>query len=209
MRRLVRRLLLRDCDGFTLTEMLVTLTLTGVVLSAAYLLLISVGTMADSVEARSVAAEEARLVFDRLTRELRQAQELSEGEGVFESAQPRHCAFYSDLDHDGVPERVTYYVQGKSVYRAVAQATTVVPPFEYGPDGASELLVESLKGGWNGNVFEYYTNENPPEKVPAGRPEDVSAVEVRLVNAATVNRKTAYVDSSTWVKIRSVHNTVD
>lgn len=200
---------LRAQDGFTLTEMLITVSLTGVVMAAAYLVLLSVGTMSDQIEARSVAAEESRLVFDRLTRDLRQSQEITDGKGVFEGAEPRLCSFYSDLDYDGVPELVKYFVQDDSVYRTIAQATTVVPPYTFGADSQRELLVTSLQDGWTGDVFEYYRSGNPPTEVSAGNSEDISAVKIQLINTATVSRKTAHVDASTWVKIRSVHNSID
>ncbi len=203
------RIQLVDDEGFTLTELLVVSVLMLVVLAMTFMVLQATTAMSSTIEARSIASGESRLLIDRMTREFRQAVEIDEGEGVFDEALPRRCSFFTDLNHDGVPERVTYTVRGRAMYRAEADATTAVPPYQFGSDRAETIVIQSFKGGWNGNVFTYYTNENPPQEVHNGHPEDASAVKVWLVNSATSGAKTSYVDSSTWVKIRSVHNTID
>lgn len=200
---------LRDDSGYTLSELLIVASLTLVLVTTIFMVLQATTRMSETIEARSIAAEESRMLVDGMTREFRQAVEIDEGEGVFDDAQPRRCSFYTDLNHDGVPERVTYSVRGKTVYRSVADAQSIVPPYQFGQDRDETVVVRSLKGGWNGNIFTYYDHENPPGEVNSGHPEDVSAIKVWLVNSATSGRKTAYVDSSTWVKIRSVHNTID
>lgn len=199
----------RDDAGFTLTELLVVTLLMGMVLGLVYVVMGAVSSTADSLEARTVATEENRQMMDQVTRELRQAQEIVEGEGVFLRAQPRQCAFYADVDHDGVPELIEYRVQGQTLYRSEARSQTAVPPYTFGQPGAETVVAESMSSGFTGNVFTYYDNEDPAGEVASGHPEDVSAVKLRLVTGKTVNRKTAFVDLSTWVKIRSVHNTID
>lgn len=206
-RSLTRRL--TDDAGLSMTELLVVLALLGMVLGVAYMLFGSVTGMTDRVEARTLAAEDGRRMLDRMTRELRQAREVVDGEGAFEDAQPRRCTFYCDLNHDGTPEKVRYRIVGKTLYRSEVSAASDVPPYTFGELGAEEVLIASLDGGWTGNVFTYYDNEDPAGEVPSGHPEDVSAVELKLVNSHTVGVKTAFVDLSTWVKVRSVHNTID
>lgn len=198
-----------DESGYTLTEMMVVLALLGVVLAAAFMMLQSITGMVDRVEARTIASEDGRMIMDRVTREIRQAYEIEDNQGAFVDAQPRNCTFYTDLNRDGIPEMVTYRVQGKRLYRSEATATSSLPPYQFGAPQPEELLIASLDGGFTGQVFTYYDSQDPPNEVSSGHPEAVSAVSVRLVNAATVNRKTAVVDLSTWVKVRSVHNTID
>lgn len=202
-----RRTLASDA-GFTLTELLVVTMLMGMVLGLVFMVLGAVNAMADGLEARTIATDENRMVMDRVTRELRQAQEIVEGDGVFLRAQPRQCAFYADVDHDGVPELIEYRVTGHTLYRSETSSTVAVPPYTYGSP-RSDVVITSVNGAWSGNVFTYYDNQEPAQEVSSEHPEDVSAVELRLINAKTVNKKTAFVDLSTWVKIRSVYNTID
>ena len=199
----------RSDDGVTLAELLVVMTLLVLVVSSSYLLMNTVSGWIDTVDARSRATDQARVMIDRITRELRQAVEITEGGGAFSDAQPRRCAFYSDVDHDGAPELVTYRVQSKYLYRSVAEPSKTVPP--YAPYGAAveTLVMSSVDSSWNGNVFTYYDRSDPPAEVSPGHEEDVSAVSLRLVNYATVGKKTEFVDLSTWVKVRSIKNSIE
>lgn len=196
-------------DGYSVSEMMVVAIIMSLVIIASYTLMNAATGMADSVEARTLAADEGRAVMDRITREFRQAYEIVDNQGAFEDARPRECVFYTDVNRDGIPEKIWYRVQGGKLYRSQASATTTLPPYTFGAFGAEEVLVESLDGNFTGNVFTYYDGEDPPAEVPSGQAERVSAVKLRLVNGATVNKKTAFVDLSTWVKIRAVHNTID
>lgn len=207
IRCLTRRL--RSDRGYTLAELLVVVALIPMVLGVAFMVLQLVTGVVDRTEATDIANSKGRRTMDRLGRELRQAQEITEGSGAFEDAQPRRCVFYADLDHNDVPEKVTYRVQGHNVYRTVAQATTAVPPYTWGPDEPETLVMDSLDGGWNGNVFEYYDTEDPPNEVPAGQSEKISAVRVRLVSGGRSGNIQVFVDLSTWIRIRAVNNGID
>ena len=200
---------LRGDEGFTLTELIVVTLLMGMVLGLVYMVLGAVNTTADTLEARTIAVDENRMVMDRVTRELREAQEVVEGRGVFGTAQPRQCSFYADVDHDGTPELIQYRVQGQTLYRSEARATTSVPPYTFGTAGPETVVAASLDGGFNGNIFTYYDSQDPAREANNGHTEDISAVKIRLVTGKTVSKKTAFVDLSTWVKIRAVHNTID
>ncbi len=205
---MTKRRLTGNDAGFTLTELMVVTMLMGMVIGLVFMVLGVVNSMADTLEARTIATDENRMVMDQITRELRQAQEIVEGDGVFLRAQPRQCAFYADVDHDGVPELIEYRVVSRTLYRSETPATAIVPPYTFGSP-RSDVVMTSLDGAWSGNVFTYYDNQEPAREVSAGHPEDISAVRLRLINGKQVNTRTSFVDLSTWVKIRSVHNTID
>jgi type II secretory pathway component PulJ len=196
-------------EGYSVSEMMVVAILMSLVIIASYTLMTAATGMADSVQARTLAADEGRAVMDQITREFRQAYEIVDNEGAFEDARPRECVFYTDVNRDGIPEKIWYRVQGGMLYRSQATATTALPPYTFGAFGPEEVLAESLDGTWTGNVFTYYDGQDPPDEVPSGQADRISAVSLRLVTGATVNKKTAFVDLSTWVKIRAVHNTID
>jgi len=201
---------LRSDEGVTLIELLTVTVLMGMVLALAYFMLDTVSTMADNLQARTTATDDTRAILDQVTRELRQGVEVSDGKGAFQRAQPRWCAFYADLDHNGVPELIEYRVIGQTLYRYSTTSTTVVPPYSYpSTPNTTKQIATSLNGGWTGNVFTYYDGSNPPGEVSSGHADQVSAVRLELINGATVNKKSVFVDLSTWVRIRSVNNTID
>lgn len=196
--------------GVTLIELLTVVSLLSVVVAAAYMLFGSASAMSDQLEARAAAMEENRKGMYSITRELRQAVEITDAGGAFQAAQPRQCEFYTDVDDDGAPELVKYRVHQGQLLRSVFEPTTQVAPYTFGATGSAEqAIISSIDGSWNGNIFTYYDRSDPPAEVNNGHKEDASAVSLRLINYATVNHKTAFVDLSTWVKIRSIHNSID
>lgn len=204
----------RRDDGVTLVELVIVVSLLTVVILAAYMLFDAVNVMTDRVEARVRAVDEARVAMDRVTQEVRQAQEISDGNGAFAigGMNPRDMSFYSDVDHDGAPELVRYRVVGLTLKRTVAQPTFEVPPYTPYLSASAETTVASQLDATlaaSGAVFEYYDRQDPPEMVTGGQVQLVSAARVHIIDGATVNRHSAYVDMETWVKVRSVNNEID
>lgn len=198
---------LSDERGFTLSEMLVVTMLVGFVVGTGYFILNASISMRNGMDARAVAAREARVMADRLTLELRQAQEIEDGAGVFAIAEPRRCVFYSDVDRDGVPERVSYRVVDQTVVRSQAKSLTEVPPYQWGPEGSEEVMISNLREGWSGDVFTYYQRQHPATIATEKR--FISAVELWVIGSSTIGGRTSDVDLSTWVKVRAVHSEVD
>ncbi len=207
MMGLMRRL--RSDDGYTLAEVLVVAVLVPVVLGIAFMLWQMVNGIVEQTEATDIANTRGRIAMDRIGRELRQAQEVVQGDGAFAAAQPRLCIFYADVDGDGIPERITYRVVGQELRRTQAHATNAVPPYTWGSDAPEQVVLPSLKGGWTGNVFDYFDTEDPPQAVPPGQSKDVSAVSVHLISAGAAGHTQSFVDFSTWIRIRAVNNGID
>lgn len=199
--------IIRSDTGFTLAEMLVVIVLLGVILAAAYMLMGTATGIANQIEAQTVAAEEGRVVLDQLSRELRQAYEINENEGAFLVAQPREVVFYTDVERDGRPDKVRYRVVEDKIYRSQSSATTDMPPYTFTAFTADAPVQGVLESTWGESVFTFYTNTNPP--VQAVAPADISAVKIRLKNVVIRGQKSASVDVTTLVKVRSVHNTID
>ncbi|KAF0208474.1 MAG: hypothetical protein FD171_957 [Actinobacteria bacterium] len=203
------RSLIRRDEGTTLTELLVVTMLMGMVLSLVFMMMGAVTKMADGMEARTVATDDGRHAMDRMTRELRQAMEVSDGAGVFTVMGTRQCTFYADVNQDGRPERISYRVSTNNLIRSVTDPTNAVPPYTFSTTPSTEVVMSTVDPTWTGALFAYYNNADPPALVASPNYGDVSAVSVKLVNAVTVNRSTYAVTQQTWIKIRSVHNTID
>ena len=216
--RTLRRAL-RD-GGFTLTELLVVVSLLTIVVLAGWTLLDAATTIADQVDAKARVAEETRMAMDRLTTELRQAAELPgmEGAGVFSEISTGTAAFYADVDHDGQLELVAYRRSGPRMTRSVTQPTFVNGFPRYGTAGAAQTVIFGLPSDWSEPIFTFWSRGNPPGstvgtltavKLTQAEAASVSAVSVRLRNSVKVGRRTAYTDLETWIKLRSVQNSVN
>lgn len=200
--------ILRGDSGLSMAELMVVTVLLGMIMSAAYFVLVTVQSISNGVEGRVIASDEARIGIDRMSRELRQAEELVEGQGVFAQADSRECVFWADVDQDGRPEKVRYYVVGNSVYRQEAAATTALPPYTYGTYAAPTRMISSLDPAWTSALFTYLPAGSSATPLGPSEIPDMSAVSVRVVNLAKVGDREIRVDESTWVKIRSVHNVI-
>lgn len=197
--------------GFTISELTVAMTISFIVLLAGYMLLEVVSSSASAVQARGTAAEETRLALERIGRELRQAEEV--GGSAFYTWGARDLSFYSDVDRDDAPERVRYYVSGTRLLRSVAEPTELPPrgASSYGPEVVTNpALVNGLNSDWTGPVFTYWAASTATGiKVAATTAAQICAVDARLYNGARDGRQTAYVDSTTEIRIRSVNSSLE
>jgi prepilin-type N-terminal cleavage/methylation domain-containing protein len=213
---------LRDDSGLSLTELLVVSVLISVILAASYFMFAAAQSMNNIAMARSIASDESQSAIDRMSLELRQAQENVPDNGVFKLAGASDMKFYSDLDHDGRPELVRYYVEGGSLKRTVAPPTNNAPPFTNPTPGAPKVLVKTL-GTSAGPVFCYHstvvntiaacgtakhgfnivTTSDPYNTTPK-----ISMVGIKIDDVSKSGDKTITVISRALVRMRTVENTV-
>lgn len=195
----------------TLTELLVATALLTIVLSSAYVLLQASTGMADRTEAHAIASDETRQALDRISQEVRQAAALPGRTAAFAEVGTGTVTFYVDEDHDGQFERVTYRRDGARLLRTVTEPIFVDGDYTFGTAGAPQVLVRGLAPDWNEPIFTVMLRPSvgaTPTAVTPSQIASASAIVVHLRNTAKVGRSTAVVDSSTWVKIRAVENTV-
>lgn len=197
--------------GTTLTELLVATALLTVVLSAAYVLLQASSRMADYTEAHAIATDETRQAMDRISQEVRQASALPGRTAAFAEVGTGTVTFYVDEDHDEQYERVTYRRDGTRLLRTVAEPIFIDGDYTFGAAGAPQVLVRGLAPEWNEPIFTVMLRPSvgaTPTPVTPSQIASGSALVVHIRNTAKVGRSTAVIDSTTWVKIRAVENTV-
>jgi prepilin-type N-terminal cleavage/methylation domain-containing protein len=194
-----------DQGGFSLIELMITTAILPIVLSAAYLVFITLSGNYSSISAQSEATSEAQRAMDTMVREIRQAQEITSNGGALEVALPGKCSFYADMDHDGVPERITYYVDGSDLYRAVGTPSNQVYPYAY-VDGPAQRVVNLTTS--SAVVFTYFNNGSPNTPATSTVPASVSAVGIRLSASRPAQNGQVSVDFTTRVKIRALFNSL-
>lgn len=200
MRGAVRGRFLQDESGFTLVEVLVTMTLMLVVLSALY----SIFDMSLRVFSQGnnevEATDNARLGLEKMEREIRAAYPYDKGNRVlpagadsslFESSMWTSDAFKqikfgNDLDGSmaiecpnaaGVCETISYQVYqppGGTTYalgRANSAAGTLEPVVEY---------VDYVSATNTGLTFRYFQRDGTTEVLPGGTEANVGMVRIQL-----------------------------
>lgn len=200
-------------SGFSLTELLIVAGLMVFVLGSAWFSMTAVNAMSDRIQAREQAASQSAIGIERITREMRQARKLADGTYAFKTTNSNRAVFYADLDHNTIPERITYYVNNGALYRVVATTTKFGPTdSDYGADSAPILIVP-LDPSWT-TVFTYYDNGSgdystftSPTVVTT--PADATAVQIVLRSKVTVGGATMTGTANTLINIRSTDTILD
>jgi prepilin-type N-terminal cleavage/methylation domain-containing protein len=196
--------------GFSLLELLITLAILPIVLAAAYLVFITLSGNYSSVSAQSEATSEAQRALDIMVREMRQAREIviddNGNTAALATATPTYCSFYADMDRDGVPERITYYVDGTDLYRKMEEPAASVYPYGF-VNGPAQRVVNLTTTSQV--VFTYYYDGSPdtPAASPV-TPAQVSAIGIRLSASRPSQNGQIAVDFTTRVKIRALFNSL-
>jgi len=191
--------------GFSLVELVMVCAILPIVLSAAYLVFITLSGNYSSISAQSEATSEAQRAMDIMVREMRQAQEVTTNGGALAVAQPGRCSFYVDLDRDGIPERVTYYVDGTDLYRTVGEAANAVYPYGH-VDGTAQRVVNLTTTSVV--VFTYFENGSPDTVASNPVPANVCSIGIRLSASRPAQNGQVAVDFTTRVKIRALFNSL-
>jgi prepilin-type N-terminal cleavage/methylation domain-containing protein len=191
--------------GFSLLELLIVTAILPVVLGAAYLVFMTMSGNYSTIAAQSEATSEAQRAMDTMVREIRQAQEITIDGGALEVAQPTRCSFYADMDRDGKPERISYYVDGTDLYRAVGMPTSQVYPYGY-VDGPATRVVNLTTS--SAVVFTYFDDGAPDTVDPNPVPAQVCAVGIRLSASRPAQNGQVAVEFTTRVRIRALFNSL-
>lgn len=196
-----------DDRGFNLVELLISAMIIPIILSAAYMAFGGMSSNYSKIEAASEATSEAQRGLDTLVRELRQGQAIKDGGGAFATAAATSCSFYCDVDRDGTPERISYYVDGTDLYRAVGEASLSVYPYSFVDGPAARVM--NIGSMTTMVVFTYYDNNNVLlSQMPVANPNVVSAVGIHLSATRPAQDGLVSVDFSTRVKVRALFNSL-
>jgi prepilin-type N-terminal cleavage/methylation domain-containing protein len=195
-----------DDTGVTLAELLVVIVLMGIMMAASYMILSAARMMSNTAIARSDSADQAQRFIDRGSREFREALEASESAGVFTEIGTRRTVFYSDVNHDTKPEKITYYVTGNTIYRTQASTLDSVTPFvNFSGASTPQPIVTALDPGWTGPLFVYYDYNNTAQTATSKIPT-LSRVDLAIQTKATSGNRSYTTSMGISARIRAVQN---
>ena len=141
-----RRERFRSEAGLTLVELSVAVSLLAVVLGLAYGTLWSSMRHGSSLEQRTVAQSESRLVLDGLTRELRQAYSGDAATAEIASMSGTELTFYSpDRDSPFHLRRISYRLNGTTLERSeTVSSDTDGAPWSFGTTGPYRAALKDV-----------------------------------------------------------------
>lgn len=172
------KFLIRDRHaGFSIVELLVILAVLMASGLAVWTFQRDVFSLGGVFSSSLAGAQEARDMLRRFTAEARAASPSSTGAYPVAEATATSFTFYSDIDSDGLKERVRYFLSGSTIQRGVLKPTGAPP--SYNP--ANEVVTIVIKNVQNGAtpVFRYYDASYDGTTAPLASP--VAVLSVRLI----------------------------
>lgn len=219
---------LRGAQGFTLVELLVVCLTAGILGGAMLGIYESLIRSSADTEHRIVNQDDARTAINEIARYMRMAESsasnLTSTSDAIALAQPQELIFYADIDGNGLPEKVRYYLSGKTLrMAALAPNTATSPPTyptTYSTDGI--VIMDGIQNGTTA-MFTYYkmnpayaTNPVPandtlikidPYPTSAADLTSIIAVGITLyVNDAPAGISPGNVSLDTLIQIRQRYN---
>jgi hypothetical protein len=144
-----------------------------------------------------------RTVLKTLTSEIRTASTANNGSYPIAEATTTSFTFYSDIDDDGLKEKVRYFLSGTSLQKGVIKPTG--SPLAYNSlDEKITTLIDKLT---NSLLFEYYDTSYEGTTNPLSNPiniPNIRLVKVTIVLDKDPNRSPLPMTFSTQVSIRNL-----
>lgn len=190
-------------NGFTLIETLLVVAIFVLIVGVLTLFSRNVWIYNTFISAGLVNADTGRQVLKTMTSEIRTASVANTGAYVISAAETSSFSFYSDIDSDGLKEKIRYFLIGVSLQKGTIKPTG--NPLTYNP--ANEKISTLASNITNTSIFSYYDKFYDGTTAPLSFPvgvSDVRLIKITIVLDQDPNRPPAPMTLSTQVSIRNL-----
>lgn len=193
--------------GFTLVELLVSLTIVAVM--AALVSLMSIfffQSYSFSIE-KNQSVGQVQYILTSMIREIREIRTGEDGAYALVDASDNSFTFFSDVTNDGRTDKVRYFIQGVQLKKGVIEPTTVPVTYPSTQEKIS-ILTDKLNMGGK-KMFTYYNDNWPKDQInnPLGltnRLVNTRFVSVYINIDITANSGATPYELTAGVQIRSL-----
>ena len=175
--------------GFTLFEVVIAIALSSIIV-------LGIGKFSNSISSVGVlinnelqADHDIQLAFRDIVSEIRSMESSAVGAYPLETATTSSIIFYSDIDADGVPERVRYTMTTSTFQKGVVKAAGNPVTYSTSTEVVSTVAPSIIKSS---STFDYFNSSYTSTEAPLASPVSISTVRVVRVNLiAEVSTSTA------------------
>ncbi len=193
----------KNKNGFTLIEVLFGIAIFTMIVGVLTLFSRNLWIYSSYVSSGLNDANNGRLALKKMVAEIRTASNADTGAYIIVLANTTAFTFYSDIDDDGLKEKVRYFLNGSLLQRGVIKPTG--SPLSY--NAGNEVITTFLSNVTNTNIFSYYDKNY--EGTTAALPSPITIPSIRLIKItinldSDPNRAPATTVLSTQVSIRNL-----
>lgn len=141
--------------GFTLVEMLVVIFITGVMGIALNTMITNFYKTNAYLLEQTKATDIAHRGLSTSFIDLREASYGDDGSYPIQSVSTSSITFFSDVDNDGVVEKIRLYLVNGTFYRGVTESTST-PPTYVGQKESTTTIANYVRNGTSTPIFKYY-----------------------------------------------------
>jgi len=191
--------------GFTLIEILVTMAIFSLIMGAVGLFARDTFYYNNIFSGGLTSYDDAKKILQPITSEIRSASPSSLGAYSIEIADNTNFVFYTDINNNGLKERVRYFLSNSTLKRGV-----IIPsgsPIQY--LSSNEIITDVVSNLKNDStpIFTYYDTNYNGNTSPL--PIPVSVLSIRLVKITLIidydpNRPPLPITVTTEVNIRNL-----
>lgn len=168
--------------AFSLVEIIIVIFVLLLISIAVWTFQSNVFSLNNIISGNITAQEEARSSFKMITAEIRSASPSSTGAYSLSEAGVNSFTFYSDIDDDGLKERIRYFLSSSILKKGIIKPSG--NPLVYDPD--NEETTEIIHNVYNDTtpIFDYYDANYDGTTDPLVQPVNISAI--RLVKITVI-----------------------
>lgn len=186
--------------GMTMTEVVITIGIFSIILVAINQLFIKSWknyNFTMNINKASIAANRGSSAIIDV---LRKVKDGANGGYPIISANKSDLKIYSDIDKDGVVEKVHYYLSGTDLMVGVSNPSGF--PLNYPTsDSETKLIVKDIVNNSSQPLFYYYNNQNNTITSPVANLIDVRMIEINLF----VARKEGNLNIESYASLRNLN----
>jgi prepilin-type N-terminal cleavage/methylation domain-containing protein len=172
----------KNKKGFTLVEILISIFILSLLTVVVNTFARDVFYLGNTLSGSMSAQLDGRHLIKTMVSELREAEPSSLGAYPIAVADPSAITFYSNINSDGLQERVRYYLVGTDLKKGV-----MVPsgsPLSYGNTESVTTLATGVVSSSTLPIFQYYSSAYSGTEAPLAQPVNITSI--RLVKITII-----------------------
>jgi hypothetical protein len=206
----IRYKFFQKSHGFSMIELIIGISLLlmiGVIIWTFQKDIFSLNsTISDSV----VVQDDVRRIFKTITSEIRSASPSSVGAYLIDSATPTSFTFYSDINDDGIKERIRYFLDGNTLKKGIVESSGNPIVYNLANEEISEIVhnISNI----NNNVapiFSYYDTNYDGSTLPMADPVNILAIRLIKITVIIDQDTTKLPNAVTFTTQVSIRNLKD